>query len=74
MRRASRGIVIKDNNLLVMHRNKFGTEYDTLPGGNVEAGGRGHGNTRERIKIMSPNGDGVFKTGDCPDISGFDGT
>lgn len=38
MRRASRGIVIKDNNLLVMHRNKFGTKYDTLPGGNVEAG------------------------------------
>lgn len=23
---------------MVMHRNKFGTEYDTLPGGNVELG------------------------------------
>ena len=38
MRRAARAIVIKDNNLLVMHRNKFGTEYETLPGGNVEMG------------------------------------
>lgn len=38
MRRAARAIVIKDNNLLVMHRNKFGTEYDTLPGGGVEVG------------------------------------
>jgi 8-oxo-dGTP diphosphatase len=36
MRKASRVIVIKDNQLLVMHRNKFGTEYDTLPGGAVE--------------------------------------
>lgn len=38
MRRAVRAIVIKDNNLLVMHRNKFGQEYDTLPGGGVEIG------------------------------------
>jgi mutator protein MutT len=38
MRRASRAIIIKDNQLLVMHRNKFGTEYDTLPGGNIELG------------------------------------
>lgn len=38
MRQAARAIVIKDGNLLVMHRNKFGTEYDTLPGGNVEVG------------------------------------
>ena len=37
-RQASRAIVIKDNQLLVMHRNKFGTEYETLPGGNVEIG------------------------------------
>lgn len=36
MRRAVRAIVINDNKLLVMHRNKFGVEYDTLPGGNVE--------------------------------------
>jgi 8-oxo-dGTP diphosphatase len=38
MRRAVRAIVIKDDQLLVMHRNKFGTEYDTLPGGNIEIG------------------------------------
>lgn len=36
MRRAVRAIIIKDGQLLVMHRNKFGKEYDTLPGGNVE--------------------------------------
>ena len=35
-RQAVRAIVIKDNQLLVMHRNKFGTEYETLPGGGVE--------------------------------------
>lgn len=38
MRRAVRAIVIKDGNLLVMHRNKFGKEYETLPGGNIEVG------------------------------------
>ncbi len=38
MRKAVRAIVIKDSDLLVMHRNKFGKEYDTLPGGKVEAG------------------------------------
>lgn len=38
MRTASRAIIIRDGNLLVMHRNKFGLEYDTLPGGNVELG------------------------------------
>lgn len=38
MRTAVRAIIIKDQQLLVMHRNKFGTEYDTLPGGNVEIG------------------------------------
>jgi 8-oxo-dGTP diphosphatase len=38
MRRAARAIIIHDNKLLVMHRNKFGQEYDTLPGGNVELG------------------------------------
>jgi 8-oxo-dGTP diphosphatase len=36
MRRAVRAIVIKDGQLLVVHRNKFGKEYDTLPGGRVE--------------------------------------
>lgn len=38
MRTAVRAIIIKDDALLVMHRNKFGTEYDTLPGGNIEIG------------------------------------
>lgn len=38
MRKAVRAIVIKDDCLLVMHRNKFGNEYDTLPGGNIEVG------------------------------------
>jgi 8-oxo-dGTP diphosphatase len=38
MRRAVRAIIIHENQLLVMHRNKFGKEYDTLPGGNIEIG------------------------------------
>lgn len=38
MRKAVRAIIIRDNQLLVMHRNKFGTEYETLPGGNIEIG------------------------------------
>ncbi len=38
MRKAVRAIIINDNKLLVMHRNKFGEEYDTLPGGNIEVG------------------------------------
>ncbi|GAC1386574.1 MAG: NUDIX domain-containing protein [Candidatus Saccharimonadales bacterium] len=38
MRRAVRAIIIHNNQLVVMHRNKFGTEYDTLPGGNIEIG------------------------------------
>ncbi len=37
-RQAVRAIVVKDGSLLVMHRNKFGTEYETLPGGGVEMG------------------------------------
>jgi NAD+ diphosphatase len=38
MRRAARAIIIHDDKLLVMHRNKFGKEYDTLIGGNVDFG------------------------------------
>jgi ADP-ribose pyrophosphatase YjhB (NUDIX family) len=38
MRKAVRAVIIKDKQLLVMHRNKFGTEYETLPGGNIEVG------------------------------------
>lgn len=35
MRTAARAIVIHDNHILLMHREKFGKIYDTLPGGNV---------------------------------------
>lgn len=38
MRKASRAIIINGDQLLVMHRNKFGKEYYTLVGGNVEVG------------------------------------
>lgn len=38
MRRAVRAIIIDKERLLVMHRNKFGVEYETLPGGNIEVG------------------------------------
>lgn len=38
MRRAVRAIVFKDNQLLVMKRNKFGKEYYTLPGGGISIG------------------------------------
>ena len=33
-----RAIVVKENKLLVMHRNKFGHEYDTLVGGGIDVG------------------------------------
>lgn len=38
MRKAVRAIVVQDGNLLVIHRNKFGTEYYTLPGGGIDPG------------------------------------
>ena len=38
MRYASRAVVIKDNQLLLMHRNKFGMEYYALVGGGVDPG------------------------------------
>lgn len=38
MRTAARAIIIKDNALLVTHRNKFGMEYDILVGGGVDLG------------------------------------
>lgn len=38
MRNAARAIVIKDDHLLVMHRNKYGSQYYTLPGGGIDAG------------------------------------
>jgi 8-oxo-dGTP diphosphatase len=36
MKQAVRAIVVRDNQLLVMHRNKFGQQYYTLIGGGVE--------------------------------------
>ncbi len=38
MKKAVRAIIFKDNNLLVIKRNKFGKEYYTLPGGGVDLG------------------------------------
>jgi ADP-ribose pyrophosphatase YjhB (NUDIX family) len=38
MRKAVRAVVVKDDALLVMHRNKFGEEYYTLIGGGISAG------------------------------------
>jgi ADP-ribose pyrophosphatase YjhB (NUDIX family) len=38
MRQAVRAIVVKDNNLLVMKRNKFGHEYYSLVGGGIDIG------------------------------------
>lgn len=38
MRQAVRAIVVKDGQLLVIHRNKFGKEYYTLPGGGIDPG------------------------------------
>lgn len=37
MRKAARAIIIRDSNLLVMKRNKFGKQYYTLLGGAIEA-------------------------------------
>ena len=36
MRKAARAIIIKDDQILVMHRNKFGQEYDILIGGGID--------------------------------------
>ena len=38
MRRAARAIILSDDSMLVMHRNKFGQEYDILVGGGIEMG------------------------------------
>jgi ADP-ribose pyrophosphatase YjhB (NUDIX family) len=36
MKKAARAIIVRDNHLLVMKRNKFGHQYYTLIGGGVE--------------------------------------
>ncbi len=38
MRKAVRAIVVRGDQVLVMHRNKFGKEYYTLIGGGIDAG------------------------------------
>lgn len=38
MRQAVRAIIVRDGYLLVIHRNKFGQEYFTLPGGGIDPG------------------------------------
>ena len=38
MRIAARLVMVRDNQLMVMHRNKFGTEYYALIGGGVDQG------------------------------------
>lgn len=38
MRKAVRAIVMKDNAILVMHRNKFGHEFYALVGGGIDMG------------------------------------
>lgn len=38
MRRAARAIVIRNDELLVIDRDKFGKQYLTLPGGRIEMG------------------------------------
>ncbi len=38
MSKAARAIIIQDNKILVMHRNKYGSEYFTLVGGRVAEG------------------------------------
>jgi 8-oxo-dGTP diphosphatase len=38
MRKAARAIVVKDDALLVMHRNKFGEQYYALVGGAIKPG------------------------------------
>lgn len=54
MRQAVRAIVVKDDKLLVMHRNKFGQEYYTLPGGGIDPGETGEQSlTRELAEETS---------------------
>lgn len=38
MAQAARAIIIENGTILVMHRNKHGTEYDTLVGGRLNEG------------------------------------
>lgn len=38
MRKAARAIIIQNQNILLMKRNKFGSQYYVLPGGGVEMG------------------------------------
>ena len=53
MRKAVRAIVFHDNNLLVMHRNKFGNEYYALIGGGIDFGESAENALRREIKEES---------------------
>jgi 8-oxo-dGTP pyrophosphatase MutT (NUDIX family) len=46
MRKASRAIIIEDGKVLVMHRNKYGSQYYTLVGGRIN-----HGETPEQALV-----------------------
>jgi ADP-ribose pyrophosphatase YjhB (NUDIX family) len=63
-RRAVRAIVLKDNKLLVMHRNKFGHQYYTLIGGGVKAGETAEGalvrEVREETSLKATHARLVF--------------
>jgi ADP-ribose pyrophosphatase YjhB (NUDIX family) len=60
MRQAVRAIVVRDGYLLVMHRNKFGSEYYTLPGGGIkltENGGHAllrHMHEETSVSVVNP--------------------
>src|ERR1035437_6007118 len=53
MRKAVRAIVFHDNNVLVMHRNKFGNEYYALIGGGIDFGESAENALRREIKEES---------------------
>lgn len=38
LKQRSAVIILKDENILLMHRNKFGEEYFSIPGGTIEPG------------------------------------
>ena len=49
MRKAVRAIIVKDDKLLLMHRNKFGQEYFILVGGGIDFGETGEQALRREV-------------------------